>query len=252
MNGAWERVRAARLPPDGLAALAPVRCQPGVTIHTRGQTWVLWPADTTDVVRCLHPVAGVEFFEERDGRWYAFGRRLPSADGPPAGAGEPLDRVLFPTPLPVQPPPAELPSPVSVRLVRGGPARPATALRCRVADLARWSDAATTAELAAVRAARFGELALLLGRRLPHIANGERFWGERVLVPLGFRPEPDLPADVIRVACRVADEELLVLAADGAEAILESVFEPLTRAGLRRAITFGDRGGTRADALGAP
>jgi hypothetical protein len=236
MSDAWGAVRAARVPAAGLAALAPVRCQPGVTVHRLGEVaWVVWPAEADEVVRCLRPVRGVEFFAENDGRWHRFGHRLPCADGPPRGAGEPLDRVLVPTPL-TPLPPGEAGPPVRLGIVRGGAPRPATALRCPVRDLARWADAATTAELAAVRAARCGPRALLLGERLPAVPGGERFWGERVLVPLGFRPEPELPDDVLRQACGVAEDELLILDAAGAEAVPERALQPLTRAGVRLAI----------------
>ena len=60
-----------------------------------------------------------------------------------------------------------------------------------------------------------------------------RFWGETVLVPTGFRPEPDLPAAALRAALGVAADELLVLDETGAEVIPRAAFEPLTRAGVR-------------------
>jgi MoxR-vWA-beta-propeller ternary system domain bpX2 len=236
MSDAWEAVRAARVPAAGLAALAPVRCQAGVTVHRLGEAaWVVWPPEAEEVVRCLRPVRGVEFFAEHGGRWHRFGHRLPCADGPPHGAGEPLDRVLIPAPL-TPLPPEEAGPPVRLGIVRGGAPRPATALRCAVRDLAHWADTATTAELAAVRAARCGGRALLLGERLPTVHGGERFWGERVLVPLGFRPEPELPDAVLREACGVTEDELLILDAAGAEAVPERALQPLTRAGVRLAI----------------
>ena len=75
---------------------------------------------------------------------------------------------------------------------------------------------------------------MLLGGRLPAVP-GERFWGDRVLVPAGFRPEPDLPPYVLRSACDVAENELLLLDLAGAAAIRDDAFEPLTRAGVRLA-----------------
>ena len=98
-----------------------------------------------------------------------------------------------------------------------------------------WVDRATTRELASVQAARHGERVLLRGDRLPAIANAERFWGDGVLRPLGFRVEPDLPETAIRAAAAVSLNELLVLAADGAEAIPYEAFTPLTRAAARLA-----------------
>ncbi|HEY1375595.1 MAG TPA: hypothetical protein VGF55_02315, partial [Gemmataceae bacterium] len=197
----WADVAAARVPAAGLAALAPVRCRPGVAVHALGElAWVVFPAGDADVLRELRPVAGAEFFAYRGGAWFRLNGRLPTTDRPPVEGGVPLDRAVVPAPVTPVPPDTPGP-PVRLTVVRGGGPRPATAVRCAVAALARWADAATTAELAAIRAARCGGRALLVGPRLPAVAGGERFWGERVLVPVGFRPAPDLPADVLRAAC---------------------------------------------------
>src|SRR5262249_55019067 len=89
--------------------------------------------------------------------------------------------------------------------------------------------------LTAVRAARCGDRLLLRGDRLPAIPAAERFWGGRVLVPLGFRVEPDLPETAIRAAAGGSLNEMLILTADGAGAGREEGFAPLTRAGARLA-----------------
>jgi hypothetical protein len=107
-------------------------------------------------------------------------------------------------------------------------------MTCHMSVLSRWADSALVTDLAAVRAARCHDRAMLIGERLPPIA-GERFWGARVLVPVGFRPEPDLPPDILRAACSVATDKLLVLDATGVAAIPDAAFEPLTRAGIRLA-----------------
>src|SRR5581483_927462 len=84
----WKDVSAARLAVAHLAVLAPVRDQPDVRVHTDGESaWVRWPAGKPEVVRCLLPVPGVEFFTRRDGLWFRFGSRLPTAETPPAGDG---------------------------------------------------------------------------------------------------------------------------------------------------------------------
>jgi hypothetical protein len=230
----WADVRAARLPVGGLAALAPVRCRPSVTVHVAdGHAWVVWPAVDDGLVRCLRPVRGVEFFANRDGRWFRFGHRLPTDERPPITGGTPLDRTVVPAVVAPLAPPAATDLPVRLCVVRGGRPREVTACRCPLRELARWADTATTLEIEPVRAARYGHRALLLGSRLPTVRGGERFWGERVLVPVGYRPEPDLPEPLLREACRVTHDELVLLDADGAETIPERAFAPLTRAGLR-------------------
>jgi hypothetical protein len=232
-----DTAEAALLPRDGLAALAPVRCHPDVTVTAVGPSvWVRWPAGDAAVWQCLLPVAGAEFFTRHNGRWHRIGRRLPAFDVPPPGEGRPLDRVLFPAPLPSAAVPAPAAAPMPLRLVPSTAARPATAARCRLMSLAAWADRATTAELASVHGAVSSGRALLRGGRLPWLPECERFWGERVLVPLGFRPEPDLPESVLRAACGIGGGELMLLDAAGAEAVPARALGPLTRAGVRLAL----------------
>lgn len=230
----WHEVSAARLPATALGALAPVRNREGVRVVPRdGTVWALWPAGRPEVVRCLLPVPGVVFFARRAGNWFRFGSLVPTADGPPDDDGHPVAAVLAPARFePHAPePPAWVPVPLTVR--RGGAPQPATALACTVAALAAWADEATTAELAAVRAARSGPRAMVLGPRLPSIAGAVRFWGRDVLVPIGFAPDPELPDEALREAAGAGPEELLVLDETGAEVVPRAAFEPLTRAGVR-------------------
>lgn len=232
----WGEVSAARVPAAALAALAPLRNREDVRVlPAPGAVWVRWPAGRTEVVHCLLPVAGVEFFVPRNGGWCRFGHRLPTADAPPAGEGRSVATVLGLAPVePVEPGDTPAP-PVPLRVVRGGPPQPVTALACRVGDLAPWADRATTAELERVRAARAGDQAVLLGSNLPAVPNAVRYWGDDLLVPLGFRPDPDLPPAALRAAVGAAADELVVLDESGAERIPRAAFHPLTRAGLRLA-----------------
>ena len=232
----WAAVTAARLPVAGLGSLAAVRNRAGVRVHTdEGTAWVVWQGGSAEVVRCLRPALGVEFFTERGGEWFRFGSRVPTADRPPGGPGRSPDAALVPArvePAPVRPGSLE---PVRIGVVRGGTVQPATALRCRASDLLPWADTATTAELRAVRAARRNQDAILRGDRLPSIRGATRYWGTTLLVPLGSRPDPDLPPSVIRAACGVGSDALLVLDESGAVVVPEAAFTPLTRAGIRLA-----------------
>lgn len=233
----WKDVSAARLAVAHLAALAAVRDQPDVRVHADGESaWVRWPAGKTDVVLCLLPVPGVEFFTHRDGHWFRFGSRLPTTDNPPSGDGRPVSAVLFPAKFEPVLPRVETTRPVRLGLVRGGEPHAATALACSLTDLAKWADTATTAELTAVRAVRSGDRAVLLGSHLPAVASGMRYWGTDLLVPVGFRPDPDLPPAALRATVGAGDGELVLLDHDGAELIPKAAFEPLTRVGLRLAI----------------
>ncbi|WP_439620512.1 hypothetical protein [Gemmata sp.] len=229
----WRDVVAARIPAEHLDSLAPVRDRSGVRVHATGATtWIRWPAGSADVVRCLLPVPGVTFFTHLRGVWRKLGSTLPTSDVPPEGDGLPVAAVLVPGRFEAAPP-REATRPAVLGIVRGGEPRPATALVCPVESLVQWADVATTAELAAVRAARCGDRAVLLGPRLPSLAGAVRFWGTTVLVPVGFRPDPELPPAALREACGAEPDELLLLDEAGAEVVPKGAFEPLTRAGVR-------------------
>jgi hypothetical protein len=94
-------------------------------------------------------------------------------------------------------------------------------------------DRAPTTELEAVRAACCGSLILLLGATLPTVSVGRRFWGRRVLVPLGYRPEPALAEDALRSALGVLPDELLLIDHGGVEVVPGDVFQPVRRAAVR-------------------
>lgn len=232
----WNYVTAARLPATGLGVLAALRNRADIRVQLHDDTaWVRWPAGKPEVARCLLPAHDVEFFAERGGAWFRFGSRLPTSDSPPAGDGVPLAAALLPAGFEAHPPKSPAGSPVVLRLVRGGEPKATTALMCPLAALAAWADRATTAELATVRAARSDDRAVLLGAKLPALAGATRFWGTDLLVPVGFRPDPDLPPAALRDAIGVTTAELVLLTDDGADVIPRAAFEPITRAGVRLA-----------------
>lgn len=228
--------RAARLPADELAALAPLRAKGGVRVIPGEPSWVTWDGDRPDVVAALVTVPGVELFEPRDGRWFRPGAQMPAFDVPPAEEPVVLDRAVVPAAFTAVEPGDQPVRRVPLALVRCERPRPATALRCAVAALRPWADRALTAEIAGVKAARCGDVAWLLGGSLPVIPGAERFWGERVLVPLGWRPDPDWPEATLREAAAVGPDELLVLTPGAAEAISTDAFKLLTRGTVRRAV----------------
>jgi hypothetical protein len=231
--------RAARLPLAVLAVLAPLRAAGGVRVVGADPTWVTWDAPRPDVVAALLAVPGVELFEPRGGRWFRTGDRLPAFDVPPPGESVPLDRLVVPGPFAAAEPGNRELKRVPLRLVRSAMPRPTSAVRCSLAALVAWADAATTAEITAVKAARCGDTAWLLGSRLPALPGAERFCGDRVLIPLGFRADPDWPEAALREAANVGPDELLVLTEEETEAIPVDAFRPLTRGSIRRASGAG-------------
>jgi hypothetical protein len=227
--------RAALVPATGLEILASLRARGGVRVVRGDPAWVTWDNDRPDVISALVAVPGAELFAPRDGRWFRPGAHLPAFDLPPAGEPVPIDRAVLPDPVTPTEPADREPRRVPLRLVRCDVPRPTTALRCPVSALRPWADTAPAAEIAAVKAACSGDVAWLSGNKLPALVRAERFWGERVLIPLGFRADPDWPEAALREAAGIGPDEILVLTEQGSEAIPAGAFHPLTRAAIRRA-----------------
>src|SRR5262245_57183690 len=230
-------IACARLPKSALSALADLRRREDVRVLESGdRVWVFWESGDRQVLRRLLPVSGVELFEHREGLWYRPGGHLPIFNVPEDQDAVSLSLAI--TPFPIVP---EMRGrldlqPARLTLTRDEQPRATRALRCRLAELAAWADSASTAELREIRAAREADQALLLGSSLPPILRAERFWGDRVLVPLGFCPEPAWPESALREALSVSEGELLLLASDRVEVIPIEVFQPLTRSGVRLAL----------------
>ena len=194
MTADWNRVDEARIRAPDLECLAALRTRPDIRVRLAdGVAWVNWSSSRPEVIRALLPRSGVEFYQSVKGMRHRFGSRLPTADAPPDTDARPLASVLFPAaPHPV--PPGEMSfGNLPLRLVRSDVPRPTAALLCEVAALRTFADTATTAELAVVSGLLSGGRAVLLGEKLPIVPGAVRFHGRDVLVPIGFRLEPDLP-----------------------------------------------------------
>jgi hypothetical protein len=103
---------------------------------------------------------------------------------------------------------------------------------CGAAALAQWANMAPTASIARLLAARCGESVLLTGQLPPPIA-GERFWGESLLCPLGFAPDPALPESALLQALGATAGELALFRRDAIDIIPRDALRPLTRASAR-------------------
>jgi hypothetical protein len=238
MTPTLEDVCCARLPAPALAALAELRRDPEIRVTLAGEyAWVRWDAGNAAVLRRLLPLPGVELFARRDASWHRPGAHLPAFDVPAdLDAGSiALARAVTPLPIRARGPVGKAPLPVRLGLSREARVREATAMRCTLADLGRWAEMAPTADLHALESVWAGEVALILGRRLPAV-DGERFWGDRLLSPIGFRPEPDLPEPALCRALGVAEGAIVVLEADGFEVVPRVAIGPLSRAGVRLAL----------------
>jgi hypothetical protein len=234
MASPFELVCAAWLPQSELKFLAGVRCRADVyVILATERAWVTWPAGIEEVWQALLPARDCEFYEEHERLWFRLGSRLPVTTLPPAGEARALDKVLVPAAAQAELPPVLSSAPVRLDLTHSDEFQATAALRCSILDLCDWAERATTKELTECQAARHNNQVLIRGRTLPSVPQAERFWGGRVWIPLGLRPEPNLPETALRAAAEVSLGEILLLTLDGAEAISEEAFVPVTRAGLR-------------------
>ncbi len=235
MRSPLDDVSCARLPAAALAALAPLRCEPGLEVARDGEDlWLRWDTASERVLRAVLPLVGSELFAARGGLWFRPGRALPSFEVPQALEYRPLYQVLFPAPVE----PAALAhlavTPVRLTLRADDRARATSALLCPLPPLLAWADTIPAGRLATLRGLRLYEQVLVVGERLPPI-TGERFWGENVLVPLGYRPEPELPESALRQAAGLLDGEVLLLRQGAAEVFARSLLAPLSRPVLRLA-----------------
>ena len=233
----WKSISAARIPAESLGRLALFRDRSDIRVSLAdGVAWVQWPTGDLAAIRSLLPIQGVQFFRSESGIWFPFGSRLPAVVGPPKDPGQPLAAVLIPSRFPIIESNESSDTRLTLRLVRDGEPRPTSGLLCPVGSLGTWTSTATTTELAGVLGARSGERVILLGSKLPSIPGAIRLYGESPLIPLGYRPDPMLPASAIREVAGAEPGELVVFTEAGLDRIPRTAFEPLTRAGIRLAI----------------
>jgi hypothetical protein len=235
MSSPLDEICCARIPLAALAGLAEVRCAPDVEAILDGDVcWLRWSAGNVDVLRHVLPLPGVVLYVQRKDNWHLYGSRLPT-DGPPAGPATRLDRVILPDRIELEAASPGQWQAVPLRLARDSTPRKTTAMLCPLAVLAAWADAVSTARLASLWAAVAGESVLLFGSRLPLLPDSTRFWGQRVLVPLGFRPEPPLPPSALAEIVQVGRGDVALLRTETVEIVPEQAIQPVTRAGLRLA-----------------
>jgi hypothetical protein len=207
---------------------------------TPERAWLHWPAGSEEILQEVLAIQGVEVFARREGGWYRPGQHLPAFHVPPVGETRPLHQVLFPAPIQAEEVGQQISGLVSLTLVRDEKPRPATALLCSLEALNDWADRATTWQLEGLKAAQApgdngGRQVLVLGPHLPPLAEGERFWGKQVLIPLGYRPEPNLPEGVLHEALGLQAGELALLTSAGLEVAPRDALGKVTRAGIRLA-----------------
>jgi hypothetical protein len=240
MDSVLTDVSLASIPREQLTLLAEVRCLPGVQVVPKeDRAWIHWDAAEARVLRVLLPVPGVQLYVRKNDNWFQAGRELPAFDVPDELESRSLAGVLLPNPVEILPSPSGELRPVWLRLIPDHQPREATACLCTVVELQHWADTVSSWRLAALAAATCGERVLVLGKQLPLFGSAaarptaSRFWGDRVLIPIGFRPDPLLPEQTLAEAAGLQDVEILLWSERGAEAIAKAICQPLTRAQIK-------------------
>lgn len=239
MTATLDRVCCASLAPPDLAVLADLRAAADVRVTVvQGRAWIRWGAGHEEVLRRVLPLRGVELFARIGDHWYRPGHHLPSfaVPLPPEDEGMPLSSAVVPAAVDATPPGGADLRPAPLCLARDDVPHPVSALRCALAELARWAERASTARLSALRASLAEGRVFVHGGRPPELPAAERFWGDGVYLPAGFRTDPELSSAAIRQVLRAEASDVLVLAHDGFEAIPAEAFRPLSRAGVRLAL----------------
>lgn len=223
-----------RIPIQSLAGLAEARCAVGIDVIQDGEhCWLKWHAGSDWLVRWIMPLPGVELFERRDNQWYPFGSRFPCPGPPEQAAILRLDQVIFPAPFAVADSASNQVTPVRIQLVRDGQPRQATALRCTFEAMIGWVEQSTRRQIESLRGGKCGNEILIVGERIPLLPDARRYWGKRILRPLGYRSEPAVPESALLEVLGLQNGEVALVEAEGVEVIATAVLGTLTRARVR-------------------
>ena len=229
-------VQRAAIPTAAMPRLAALRDRRGLEVALAGRhLWLRWPDGDESIAQTLFAITGSRLFTRRDGRWHEPGRSLPAFDMPETLSYRPIAAVILPTAIATTASDFA-PKAVPLRLLADSAYRPTLAMACSLAAFSAWAqDVPPWPAGKKVRAARDGERLFVLGKALPWIDGGERFWGRSVLVPIGYRPAPDFGESALRMLIGVAESDLLVIRHSGCERIAQDRFGTLTHGALRLA-----------------
>jgi hypothetical protein len=233
-------ITCASLPRIHLERLAPIRAWRQVKVQEQGPTlWLSWPEQTAGVAELVFPLPGSELYERREGHWFAFKRQLPSFAVPDLAGAKPLSELLFPEAVTL-PTVATAGRPaIPITLLADSQPREVSALRCCAAELHEWMETVPTARFAKVLALRQEDTVFLLGNNLPPIAGAQRYWGNRILTPLGFRYEPLLAEAILVGIFDLASKQMLLVDHQRMELVDSSRAQPLSRAAVKLALAEG-------------
>jgi len=233
-----EQSTLAVLPTQALMRLAWLRTRSGLRVlPLENLVWISWPAGEVDVAQAVFAIPGSRLFTMRKGHWYQAGHVLPSFSVTRIEARNaefvPLAQWLLPVPLRPVAPPRGLPSSVPLRLRGTNQPRPSAALICPLAPLFQWAGRVPSSRIDSLKGAISGAELLVVGPRLPEVPSTHKFWGNRILIPLGFQLDPELPENAIRQALGITPDALMIITEEGFDEVPLRMLQPLSRAGLK-------------------
>ncbi|MCF6227877.1 MAG: hypothetical protein L3J82_04300 [Planctomycetes bacterium] len=230
---ALNNVSRASLPVSQLPALAELRLLPGLEIVIETDTaWLHWQGLTGQVLEHILPIQGVQLYSKIDGQWFPLNSRLP-VSAPATQPALALSELLQPTLDSATLAQVDSPNRVEITLVVSAEPQKVTATLCRLPALKSFAETAPLAHLKQLQVAQAQGIVLLIGQRVPLLEGAERFWGEQVLCPVGFKPTFNLPDEILLNAAGVSSSELLIVRHKRTEIIPRSAFATLTRASAR-------------------
>jgi hypothetical protein len=231
----FAQIERACIPAAAMSRLAPLRACRDLEVALAGrELWLRWSDSEAPIAETLFAIPGCRLFVH-DEEWRENGRHLPAFDMPKSLAFRPLSQVILPGTFEPTGAADFAPRPMRLTLVPDSTYRPSLAVECSIDAFLAWALSVPACRLARYRAAVAGERLFVLGKSLPWIDGGERFWGRSVLVPVGFRPRPLFPEAAMRTLLGVADSDLVVVRETGCELIAEDRFTPVSHAALRLA-----------------
>jgi MoxR-vWA-beta-propeller ternary system domain bpX2 len=234
MISSLANLERARLPAAALGRLAALRCQHGVQVALNDRDlWIRWDPGQDAIALALLPLAGCQLYGRKDGHWYAWGRTLPAFEVPESPRFRPLFQVIFPAPMQPVTPDHTAVVRTTLRLVADTTYRATQAMQCPLDLFRAWADTVPGCTLARYQGAIKKTRLFVLGKKLPWLADGERFWGHRVLLPIGYRPDPLLAEADLLKAAGVAESDLLVIRQESCEIVATDEFTFLSHAALR-------------------
>ena len=234
MSNTWRQSTLALIPRTGLAKLAGLRGQSGISILLEAdRVWVRWQAGDDEVRDTIHAIGSATLFLSRNREWYLPGGFLPHVVPDLSNPWVSLDRAIFPDRLHIESLPITRRDRYPLTLQRDPQIRPTTALRCRLSELAKWVDSAPTARIESVEAAYHEETVLLLGRSLPPLAHTERFWGGTVKQPLGYATHPRMLEESLHTLCTSLSTSIVWIDHVGVDVVPLKAFARLSRASVR-------------------